>query len=426
MASEASRAILDVVLILVAANLGGELAQRLRQPAVLGELVAGLLLGAGLLGGRLGLPDFVAGGGTSEVVALLASLGAILLLFEVGLESDLRELAKVGASSIVVALLGIVVSFVAGFAASYGLAQFWEPWRVASDSMPAWLLHLFVGATLTATSVGITARVLGDMGQLRSSESRIILGAAVLDDIGGLLILAIVAALAASALSGEPLGTLGLLKIAGTAVGFLIVSLLIGIKAVPWMFDRAATKGRSKGFAIGLAFAFALAMSWLAAFAGLAEIVGAFVAGLLLAPAKARHHLVQELRGVATLLVGFFFVTLGMRADVTQLEGYGAQVVLIGVALALLATVAKLSSGLGVLGQAADRLVVGIGMVPRGEVGLIFAALGLSVGIVANWQYTALLLVVLLTTFITPPWLQSTRARFTPEGTTHAPPDQHP
>ncbi|HJQ92761.1 MAG TPA: cation:proton antiporter, partial [Candidatus Thermoplasmatota archaeon] len=244
MSATAGPILYDLAVLLIAAKLGGEAAERLKLPPVLGELVAGLLLAAGLLGGVLRLPDLsgVAPDGAdhgAEVAVLeaLAAIGAILLLFEVGLESRINEMRKVGLSSVLVAILGIVVSFAVGFAASFGLAQVWGAWATADAALPPYLLHVFIGAALTATSVGITARVLADLGRLASPEARIILGAAVLDDVGGLIILAVVAALATAALGGDPVDALGLLKVLGLAIGFLAVAVGAGLKLVPKAYD---------------------------------------------------------------------------------------------------------------------------------------------------------------------------------------------
>lgn len=289
----------------------------------------------------------------------------------------------------------------------------WAPWQAVDASLEANLLHVFVGATLTATSVGITARVLADLGRLKSAEARIILGAAVLDDIGGLLILAVVAAMAAAASSAAAaVGALDILWIAAKAIGFLALALGIGLKVVPAAFDASIRRIRMPGFSAALAFAFALLMGFLATLAGLADIVGAFAGGLILSQSRDRHRIFEDLRPLAAILVPFFFVTLGMRVDLTRMEGHAGAVLAIGLALAAVAIAAKLACGLGVVGGVASRWVVGVGMAPRGEVGLIFAALGLSSGLLAIWQYTALVLVVLVTTFVTPIWLARLQGSF--------------
>jgi Kef-type K+ transport system membrane component KefB len=407
-----ARILLDLLLVLLAAKVGGELAERVRQPAVLGEILAGVLLGPSLLTGILHMPHLDDATGRAEVLVALAELGAVLLLFEVGLETDVRAMAKVGMSSLAVAFLGIAVSFAAGYGFSLLLSRFWEPWAIADAALPGVLLHVLVGAALTATSVGITARVLGDLGRLRTAEARIVLGAAVLDDVGGLLILSGVSAAVAAAQAGGELGLAALGRTAAIALGFLAVVLAIGLpfaaRAHDWVSDRL----RSKGAAGALAVLLALGLAWGAGAAGLAPIVGAFVAGLLLARSRHVHGVTESLKPVASLFVGFFFVTLGMRVDVGAFGGHGAAVAAIGLGLSVVAILSKLTCGLGVLRGEASRWPVAVGMAPRGEVGLIFAALGLTAGVLAPWQYAILVVVALLTTLVTPPWLKALRGRF--------------
>lgn len=421
MAASAGVVLYDLAVLFLAAKVGGEVAKRLGAPSVLGELVAGLLLSAGLLGGVLHLPDLTIQEGDGErastrvaVLEALAGFGAILLLFDVGLESRLREMRKVGASSLLVAVIGIVASFAIGFAASWALARAWPPWTTADAALPVHLLHIFVGAALTATSVGITARVLADLGQVRSPEARIILGAAVLDDVGGLAILAVVAALADAAIGGGAVDALGLVRIVGVALLFLVAAVGIGVFVVPRAFDWIADRVKVTGTALVVALSFALAMAYAASKAGLADIVGAFAAGLVLAESRHAPRLIEDVRAVSALFVGLFFVVLGMRIDVGEAAANLRPVLAIGLGLTLLAILGKLACGWGVVRAQADRLLVGIGMVPRGEVGLLFAGLGLATGLVANWQYAALLVMVFLTTLATPIGLQRLQGRFTP------------
>ncbi|MEA3165252.1 MAG: hypothetical protein QOJ26_96 [Thermoplasmata archaeon] len=417
----------DLAVVLVAAKLGGEAAARLRMPPVLGELVAGVLLAAGLLGGPLRLADLTGAepaGTRADVLLAFAAIGAILLLFEVGLATRLGEMRRVGASSLLVALIGIAVSFALGYATSWGLAQAWSPWHAADAALPPHLLHVFVGAALTATSVGITARVLSDLGRLGSPEARIVLGAAVLDDVGGLLIFAVVAALADAAVGGGGPDAAALLKTLGLAFAFLLVALLVGRAVVPKACDAMADRFRTPFVPLVVAIAFAIAMAYAASRAGLADIVGAFVAGLLLAEARHAPMIAEQLRPIGAFLVGLFFVTLGMRIDVAQVAADPVPVLAVGLGLAVVAVLGKLACGLGVVRRQADRLVVGVGMVPRGEVGLIFAGLGLSTALLANWQYAALLIMVFLTTMVTPLWLGRLKDRFTPDGPVAASDDQ--
>lgn len=400
--------LLAVALLALAAWAGGQLARLARQPAVLGEVLAGVALAPGLLGGPMGLPDPAGGGVAAHGLELLATLGAVLLLFEVGLGTRLAELRAVGASAGWVAAIGIAASLAAGAGASLALAA-WLSWAPAGPATPPWLLHLFVGAALTATSVGITVRVLRDLGKLATPEARVVLGAAVLDDIGGLLVLALVSTLVATAGAfdgGAVAGTLAL------ALLFLAAAAAILVPLAPRAFDRLAPALPHPLLAAGLMAAFAVAVAAGAAWAGLAAIVGAFVAGLALAPAMHAGPAARWLRLPTEGLSALFFLTLGLHVDAAGLGGHGLDAAVAGLALAAVAVLAKLAAGLGVVRRQADRLVVGVGMVPRGEVGLVFAAVGLSSGLLAGWQYTVLLLVVLATTVATPPWLAALRGRF--------------
>lgn len=409
--------LLDIAIIVLAAKLAGELFERFRQPAVVGELLVGVLLSASLLGPKLGLPDLVSHAETTDVaiVQLLAALGAIILLFEVGLESDVKQLGKVGMSSVLVAVIGVVASFAIGYAGSMGLSQVWDSWHAAEASLPDSLLHVFVGAALTATSVGITARVLADMKRLQTAESRTILGAAVLDDVAGLIILAVVAALIEGARSGAGVATMDVVRIAGFAVAFLLVAVVGGLRVVPRGYDYLVDRFRIPGFPVALAVGFAFLMAYAASLAGLADIVGAFAAGLLLAQTKHAHDIFTQVKPIGAILVGFFFVTIGMQIDISAFGDNASLIFLGGGALAVLAIGAKLACGLGVVKKQADRLAVGVGMVPRGEVGLIFASLGLSSGLLNQPLYATMVFVVLATTLVTPSWLMAIKDRFTPD-----------
>lgn len=419
MAGGAEQVLLDILVVLAAAKLGGEIAERFGQSSVLGELLIGIIIGPSLLGwidphalipevGHIkeeGLGGSVGAGDLAHIfdldaLLLLAEIGVLLLLFEVGLESDVKELVRVGPSALLVGIIGIVGSFAAGYGSSWGFAQlgYWPD---------EWLFHTFVGATLTATSVGITARVLADLGKLNTDEARIILGAAVFDDIGGLLILAIVAALAAGdALTG---GQIGLIIL--QAIGFLIVAVAIGMLIFVRILDILAKRMRTSGGLLVVSVAFMLLMAYLAGLAGLAGIVGAFAGGLILAQSEAAHRIFNDVRPVGALFVPFFFVMLGVQVNLSDLGGRGMSIVVVGLVLTVIAIIAKLASGWGVVSKGTSKLVVGVGMAPRGEVGLIFALLGLTSGILENWEYTAIIVVVMLTTFVTPIWLKKIAGR---------------
>src|ERR1044071_8912424 len=251
--------LVSVAVILIAAKLGGELFERLKQPAVLGELLIGIVLG------NLALAGFTAAEPlkTNEIISALAEIGVIILLFEVGLESNLNEMLEVGWSSLFVALAGVVVPFFLG----WGVAGFFLP----DESR---LVHFFIGATLCATSVGITARVLKDMGRLQTRESRIILGAAVIDDVLGLVILAVVVGAIKASGAGGALSTLDIIIITGKAVAFLFGAIIIGRYLTPHIF-RGAGRFESRGVLVALSIGFCFLLAWAAARTGFAPIVGA-------------------------------------------------------------------------------------------------------------------------------------------------------
>lgn len=399
MTSELAGILLKLIVLLVGAKLAGELAERVRQPAVLGELFVGIVLGPTLLG----FVDFAQGSATNTVLRFVAELGAILLLFEIGLETRLKEMMAVGTSAALVALLGIVGSFVAGFGISWVMGSL-GLWTNAT------LFHVFIGATFTATSVGITARVLSDMGKLSTAEARIILGAAVLDDVGGLLILAVVASLATGAID-----VLGIATKAVIALGFLAIALLVGVRLMPRVMD-AVGQARVRGVVVATGIAFALLLAFLAEEVGLAAIVGAFTAGIVLATTRQHDVLAERVKPIGDIFVPFFFVFVGLQVDLRGLGSEWMRLTLAVAVLTLAAIAGKLVAGLGVRERGVDRYAVGVGMVPRGEVGLIFALVGLTtlVGgrpLLEPWEYAAVLLVVAITTFITPVWLKRVLSR---------------
>ena len=405
---------LSLVIILTAAKLGAELATRAGQPGVLGELIGGVILGNLTLVGFSGL-EHVA---VDPFIDMLARIGAIILLFEVGLESTVGQMLKVGLSSFVVALLGVVVPFALG-------------WGVGACLLPgeSAYVHIFLGATLTATSVGITARVLKDLGAAQSNEGRIILGAAVIDDVMGLVILAGVTGVIAAADSGGMLSYADLGVTLTKAIGFLVGSVVLGVYLSPRLFFMASQlQGRGVLLALGLAFCFLL--SWLADAVGLASIVGAFAAGLILEDVHYRDFVNRGERGLAELihpissfLVPIFFVLMGMRTDLRSFLQSG--VLGLAAALTVAAIVSKQACALGVLGRGIDRLTVGIGMIPRGEVGLIFANIGLTllVGgtrIVNQASFSAVVVMVIITTVVTPPALKWSLGRAARRGVAHS------
>jgi Kef-type K+ transport system membrane component KefB len=402
--------LVGVAAMLVVAKLGGELFERFKQPAVLGELLGGMLLGALALAG-VGAFETLK---TDAVVGALAEIGVVVLLFEVGLESDFGELMKVGLSSLLVALLGTVGSFLLG-------------WGVAKLFLPdaPMLTRIFVGAAITATSVGITARVLRDLGRLQTPTARIILGAAIIDDVVGLVVLAVMKGAVEASSSGARLSVVGVAVIAAKAAAFLAGAVVAGKLVVPQVFAGAG-KLEGRGVILALAVSICFAMAWAAAAVGLAAIIGAFAAGLLLEEAhfeKLPHHTKHDLREllqpVSQLLVPLFFVLVGLRVDLRVFAR--PQVLAFAGALTLAAILGKQACALGVVERGANRLAVGLGMIPRGEVELIFAGLGATLlltnaqgarePVVSPTTYGAIIITVVLTTLVTPPALKWTMAR---------------
>jgi Kef-type K+ transport system membrane component KefB len=397
--------LIGIAVILVVAKLSGELFERFRQPAVLGELLGGIILGNLAVFGFTAVEPLK----SHEVIGALAEIGVIILLFEVGLESNIGEMMEVGWSSLLVAAAGVIAPFLLG----WGVAAYYLP----GESQ---LGHIFIGATLCATSVGITARVLKDMDQLRTRESRIILGAAVIDDVMGLLILAVVAGAIKSAAVGASLSVLSITIIAAKALVFLASAVAIGHYIVPHVFHHA---GRLviRGVLLALAIAFCFLLAWVSSLVGLAPIVGAFAAGLVLDEAhfeSFRDHgerrLEELLKPVSTLLVPIFFVLMGLKVDLLvfarpELLGFAA-------VLTLAAVIGKQVCSLAVLERRINRVAIGLGMIPRGEVGLIFAGIGatltlpnaqgVSEPVIGAATFGAIVVMVIITTLVTPPALK--------------------
>ena len=377
---EARELLLGLVVVWLAAKLFGEAMARFGQPAVLGELLAGVIVGPGVLG----LVH------ESAVLHALAELGVLVLLLEVGLESDIGDLLRAGLQATLVALVGVVVPFAAGYGIMHWLGQ--EP-----------LVAVFVGATLTATSVGITARVLADLGRLHDAAAKVVLGAAVVDDILGLIILAVVTGIAQTG----SISFVGMSLLSAKAILFLVVAIFAGIRLAPTLVGWVASM-KTRGTDIVYSLIFAVGLAVVADMVGLATIIGAFAAGLVLATTERREHIEQRIKPVADLLVPVFFVTVGMNVQPALLNPF-AENAEFGTALVLgaIAVASKLAAGLAVYRREVRRWPVGVGMIPRGEVGLIFAGAGLSAGVIARDLYSALVGVVMLTTFVAPPWLKA-------------------
>jgi Kef-type K+ transport system membrane component KefB len=370
---------------LLGAKMFGELAERLGQPSVLGELLAGVVLGPSVLG----LVPL------SDGIFLLAEIGVILLLFEVGLETDFDELLKVGGPALAVALAGMLLPFAGGYALTRALGY------------PT-LTAIFVGAALTATSIGITARVLSELSALKTAEGQIILGAAVIDDVLGLVILAIVSKLAQTG----TLSALGVLKSTGLAIGFLLVAIVVGIpvgKRLVHVVGRTSVRGMLGAAAI----AFAVFIAWGAKKAESAPIVGAFAAGLALARTNRRHDIDAALKPVVDIFAPVFFIYVGAEVDVRYLNPAipeNRPALLLGLGLTLIGFLGKFAAGFCAWGKV-RRSFIGAGMVPRGEVGLIFASFGLAEKALPDRVFVAVLLAVFATTFVAPPLLKLLRPK---------------
>ena len=366
-----------LIAIIIATKLLGALAQRVGQPAVLGELIAGVILG----GSVLGVID-----PQGPVVFALAELGVLILLFEIGLHTELGSLVRVGGTAASVGLVGIVLPFAGGFVAALLLGL---------DTLPA----IVCGAALTATSIGISARVLADLGQLERTEGRIVLGAAVIDDVIGLIILSIVTGLAAG-VAPEPLPVL---KTAALAFGFIAAAIVVGRTLVPTLFgwiariEIAGTLGL-----FGLAFAFI--MAWLAEHAGSAMIIGAFAAGLVLNPTPQRRTIERATTEIGHFFVPVFFAAVGAAVDIRSF--LDPATLAIGGALIAVGIAGKMAAGFAPWWFKGNKALIGAAMIPRGEVGLIFAQMGLATGAIDVALFSAIALMVMVTTFAGPPMLQ--------------------
>ncbi len=375
---EETRVLLTFFIMLAAAKVMAELFERLRQPAVAGEIVAGILIGPSLL--NLAAP--------TEITSILAEIGVIFLLFNVGLETKPAAIFKVGKSAATVAVLGVVLPFVAGWL----LMRAWGSTTVES---------LFVGTALVATSVGITARVLSAMGLLDAPTARIILGAAVIDDILGLLVLAVVSSMAAGAVNYVEILTTAVL-----AVGFTVFMAVVAAPVVTRVAPRADRLRSGHGmFILGLVLCLGLSVA--AAFIGVAAIIGSFLAGMALAEASEDHpNMHRQINGVTEFLVPFFLVSIGMqlRLDIFR----SPSVVVLCVLVTLVAVATKLfGCGLGAINLGIKRAAqVGMGMVPRGEVGIIVAQIGLSLAVIGPELYGVVLFMAVATTLIAPPFLK--------------------
>ncbi|OGR96704.1 MAG: hypothetical protein A2V88_01635 [Elusimicrobia bacterium RBG_16_66_12] len=384
--AEIVRFLAQLLLIIFSAKIFGEIAERLGQPAVLGELVGGVILGTGLI--SFFKPS-------DPILGLMSEVGVILLLFETGIHSDLGQLLKAGPTSLAVATVGVVAPFALGWGLMTALGH---------PGMEA----VFVGAALTATSVGITARVLSDMGKLSAPEAQIIIGAAVIDDVMGIVILAAVQGIALS-------GSLQWLAVGKTillSTGFLAAAFWLG-PHLSHALVKVVHRMRVRGGLVGAAVCFAFALSLAAHALGTAMIVGAFTAGLLLARTDKKEDIDETVRPVVDIFAPVFFVMVGAKVDLASFNPFIAEnraMLDLAALLIVAAIVGKVVSALAVRERGVDRWSVGFGMIPRGEVGLIFAQIGLTAGIVTPALYAAVVAMVIVTTFIAPPLLKKSLA----------------
>ncbi len=386
---------LFLAIILIAARLLSETVARFGIPAVIGELLAGLLIGPSLLGWVS--PD--------TTMKLLAEIGIILLLFEVGMDTNLSRLARSGSKPYIVALIGFALPFALGYAVSaymFGLSN---------------LVALFIGGTLTATSIGITVRVLDDLGRRHSDEAQIVIGAAVLDDILGVLALAFLYQFAVEhEVSFHALGEVSLY-----IVLFMVLAPVVA-KLAAVVIDRLDQHAASPGLLLTLALSLILLFSWLAHAVGAPEIMGGFAAGLafsqhfgfkfpmgrtklIFQPSpKLAHRLEEQMRPLIHAFSPLFFVMVGVSLNLSAVDWGSGFVWMLAGSLLLVAIVGKFAAAFFIKEPRHNQIAIGLSMVPRGEVGLIFAQLGFSQGILNGELYAALLIVIALTT-MAPPFL---------------------
>jgi Kef-type K+ transport system membrane component KefB len=410
---------LFLAILLIASKLGG-IVEKFGQPAVIGEIAAGVFLSFLAFSGFSLMNDIR----HSETMAFIAELGAVILLFQIGLETQMKKMAKVGVRALAVALIGVVVPFVLGsFVAG--------PLLFPDQKLAA---HLFIGASLVATSVGITAYVFREMKASRERFAQVVLGAAVIDDVLGLLVLAVITALA----SGEAVSPQFVALLSAKAFGFLASAIILGnilAKILSKLFSSIST---GHGMKLAVALTFALMYAYLATLVGLAPIVGAFAAGLildavhfkgfafpevvhdllafrgfdkkekekiaLLAEKHKESHVEDLVANLGLLLVPIFFVFTGLQVEFESL--LNPNLYLTALIITIIAIFGKVVAGLGAAGSFREKLLVGVAMVPRGEVGLIFAAVGKSIGAINNDLFSVIIIVVITTTFVSPPLLK--------------------
>jgi Kef-type K+ transport system membrane component KefB len=412
-----SSILLSLVVIYFASKLGGEICVRLNFPPVLGELVGGVVVGVSALH-LLVFPESgaiadnsiimqILGATTqispettqsvfnhqSEVISVLSELGVVILLFEIGLESELQDLIRVGPQAAVVAIVGVVAPFSLG---TLGLIYFFH-----IGAIPA----IFAGAALTATSIGITAKVLAEIGQISTKEGQIIIGAAVLDDILGIIVLAVVASLAKT---GE-IEITNILFLIISATTFLVGVILIGRFLGDYLV-ALVNRMKTRGQLLLTAIIFAFILAYIANVIHLEAILGSFAAGLVLAETEKRHELEQQVIPVADLFVPIFFVCVGAKTDLSVLNPAipsNREGLILATFLIIVAIIGKVITGFTLFNKPElNKLAIGVGMIPRGEVGLVFAGVGASSGVLSESTTAAIIMMVIVTTFVAPPLLR--------------------
>ena len=374
--------LLVLAAILLATRALSALAEKLGQAAILGELAAGVLLGAS----ALGILD-----PNEPAIHMLAQLGLLILLFEIGLATDLRSLAKVGGTATVIAVFGVVLPFVFGYIALAAMGI-------------GGIAAVVCAAALTATSIGISTRVLAELGFLQTKEGRVVLGAVVLDDIMGLVILSIIATFAA----GADVTTLGIVRTSAVAIGFVVIALFVGGLVVPPLF-RAAKRLRAPTTIAMLGLIFAFSLAAVAGLLGSAIIVGAFVAGVILNGIQQRDEVQGFAAPIGTLLTPVFFASVGASVDLRAL--IEPRTLLITVVLLAAGAVGKLIAAYVPIWFKGNKALIGTAMLPRGEVELIVAQTGLAIGALDASLFGAITLMVLLTTLLSPPLIQAVARR---------------
>jgi len=417
--------LLSLVAVYFASKLFGEICTRINLPPVLGDLIGGVVIGISALNILVFPGEEVTANSSvimnflqslahlspevlaetfkaqSEVISVLSELGVIILLFEIGLESELDELIKYGVQAAVVAVVGVAVPFALG---TIGLMTIFH---VAA--IPA----IFAGAALTATSIGITAKVLSEIGQLSSKEGQIIIGAAVLDDVLGIIVLAVVASLVKT---GEVQVT-NILYLTISAAAFLVGVIILGRLLNPY-FVGLVKSLKTRGPLLISALIVTFILSYIAAAIQLEAILGAFAAGLVLGENELRRELEKQVVPIADMFVPVFFVVVGARTDISVLNPFdpaNREGLIIASFLIVVAIIGKVATGLTVYQSGLNRLAVGVGMIPRGEVGLVFAGVGAASGVLSESLDAAIIVMVIVTTFIAPPWLRSVMSK--PEAT---------